>query len=242
MSTSLLYHGWGIRDYQYVRTSYVDGRLIFTVKPDPFSVTCPVCGSHDVLQHGSIHRLWREVPIGPKPVVIQMDMSKETPAPLSKPPQKYTQNAVWRHPSKSQWGWFLQGLPEESSMLFELHPVAPSVVPQDSRPLNMRSKAGRCLSKVNQINAIRDPAVFKLFPDFTQNKIRQTASRQNSHIDIGSLPDLASGHRAEKVDLDIVPLQTVEKNVARCLQIVSCSLNYDQQPYHSLKLDGKVKK
>ena len=65
MSTSLLYHGWGIRGYQYVRTCYVGGRVIFTVKPDPFSVNCPVCGSNDVLQHGSIHRLWREVPIGP---------------------------------------------------------------------------------------------------------------------------------------------------------------------------------
>jgi hypothetical protein len=42
MSTSLLYHGWGIRGYQYVRTSYVGGRAHFTVKPDAFSVTCPV--------------------------------------------------------------------------------------------------------------------------------------------------------------------------------------------------------
>jgi transposase len=76
MSTSLLYHGWGIRGYQYVRTSYVGGRAIFTVKPDAFSVTCPVCGSHDVLQHGCIHRLWREVPIGPKPIVIQMGIPR----------------------------------------------------------------------------------------------------------------------------------------------------------------------
>ena len=76
MSTSLLYHGWGIRGYQYVRTSYVGGRAIFTVKPDAFSVTCPVCGSNDVLQHGCIHRLWREVPIGPKPVVIQMGIPR----------------------------------------------------------------------------------------------------------------------------------------------------------------------
>ena len=63
MSTSLLYQGWGIRGYPYVRTAYVASRLIFTVKPDPFSVTCPVCCSHDVLQHGGIHRLWQEVPM-----------------------------------------------------------------------------------------------------------------------------------------------------------------------------------
>ena len=76
MSTSLLYHGWGIRGYQYVRTCYGGGRVIFTVKPEAFSVTCPACGSHDVLQHGSIHRLWREVPIGPKPIVIQMGIPR----------------------------------------------------------------------------------------------------------------------------------------------------------------------
>ena len=76
MSMSLLYHGWGIRGYQYVRTSYVAGRVIFLVKPDPFSVTCPGCGSHDVLHHGCIHRLWRKVPIGPKPVVIQMSIPR----------------------------------------------------------------------------------------------------------------------------------------------------------------------
>jgi len=36
----------------------------------------PACGSNDVLQHGCIHRLWREVPIGPKPVVIQMGIPR----------------------------------------------------------------------------------------------------------------------------------------------------------------------
>jgi hypothetical protein len=41
----------------------------------------------------------------------------------------------------------------------------------------MSSKPRRCLSKVNQVNAIRDPAVFKLFPDFTQNTIREAANR-----------------------------------------------------------------
>ena len=76
MSTSLLYHGWGIRGYQYVRTCYGGGRVIFTVKPEAFYVTCPACGSHDLLQHGSIHRLWREVPIGPKPIVIQMGIPR----------------------------------------------------------------------------------------------------------------------------------------------------------------------
>ncbi len=35
MSTSLLYHAFGIRGYGYVRTDYQDGRVIFTIMQDP---------------------------------------------------------------------------------------------------------------------------------------------------------------------------------------------------------------
>ena len=31
MSTSLLYHGFGIRGYHYVKTAYEDGQVIFTI-------------------------------------------------------------------------------------------------------------------------------------------------------------------------------------------------------------------
>jgi len=31
MSTSLLYHGFGIRGYQYVKTEYEGGQVVFTV-------------------------------------------------------------------------------------------------------------------------------------------------------------------------------------------------------------------
>ena len=32
MSTSLLYHGFGLVGYTYVRTAYEEGKVIFTVK------------------------------------------------------------------------------------------------------------------------------------------------------------------------------------------------------------------
>ena len=35
MSTSLLYHGFGIRGYRYVRTEYVEGGIVFTIAQDP---------------------------------------------------------------------------------------------------------------------------------------------------------------------------------------------------------------
>jgi hypothetical protein len=35
MSTSLLYHGFGIRGYEYVRTEYRAGEVTFTIRQDP---------------------------------------------------------------------------------------------------------------------------------------------------------------------------------------------------------------
>lgn len=52
MSTSLLYHGWGLIGYRYVRRHYGGGKLIFTVQPHPRSLICPVCHGRDVLHHG----------------------------------------------------------------------------------------------------------------------------------------------------------------------------------------------
>ena len=32
MSTSLLYHAFGVRDYRYVNTEYVEGGVIFSIE------------------------------------------------------------------------------------------------------------------------------------------------------------------------------------------------------------------
>ena len=76
MSTSLLYHGWGLKGYRYVRSHYGGGKLIFTVQPNPRSLTCPVCHCRDILLHGSIYRMWREVSIGSKPIFIPMGIPR----------------------------------------------------------------------------------------------------------------------------------------------------------------------
>lgn len=43
MSTSLLYHAFGIREYKYVSTEYHEGHTIFTIKKERFSLRCPCC-------------------------------------------------------------------------------------------------------------------------------------------------------------------------------------------------------
>ncbi len=40
MSTSLLYHGFGIRGYKYICTRYEKGAMSFAVRQDRFSMRC----------------------------------------------------------------------------------------------------------------------------------------------------------------------------------------------------------
>jgi transposase len=64
MSTSLLYHGFGIRGYQYVRTEYQGGQVVFTIRQDPRTFRCEACGSRDVRPRGKVERRFRSLPIG----------------------------------------------------------------------------------------------------------------------------------------------------------------------------------
>ena len=34
MSTSLLYHGFGVRGYRYARTDFLEGEVVFTIEQD----------------------------------------------------------------------------------------------------------------------------------------------------------------------------------------------------------------
>ena len=76
MSTSLLYHGFGIQGYHYVWTTYNDGQVIFSIKPVPFSLCCPICGSKDLKRRGTITRMFKTVPIGTKAVFIQLPVQR----------------------------------------------------------------------------------------------------------------------------------------------------------------------
>ena len=64
MSTSLLYHAFDIREYNYVRTQYHAGNIIFTIERKPFPHRCPRCKSKDVIRHGTIVRWFHSLPIG----------------------------------------------------------------------------------------------------------------------------------------------------------------------------------
>ena len=76
MSTSLLYHGFGIRGYQYVRTQYEGGKVIFTVRQEVGDLRCGACGSRHVVRRGVYLRRFRSLPIGGRPVQVVLDVPR----------------------------------------------------------------------------------------------------------------------------------------------------------------------
>jgi len=71
MSTSLLYHGFSIRGYQFQRCLFTHGRIIFKIRQRRVDLRCPRCGSHRLKLKGAFNRVFRTTPIGLKPVFIE---------------------------------------------------------------------------------------------------------------------------------------------------------------------------
>lgn len=70
MSTSLLYHAFGIRGYHQTRTEFSGGVVRFHVQPNGKSVCCSSCRSDNVIRRGAKEREFRASPIGTKSTVI----------------------------------------------------------------------------------------------------------------------------------------------------------------------------
>jgi transposase len=76
MSTSLLYHAFGLRGYHPVRTSFDGGRVSFHITQPRDQLRCSACGSDNVWAQGSVLRTFRTVPIGHKPVQIEFPVPR----------------------------------------------------------------------------------------------------------------------------------------------------------------------
>jgi len=74
MSTSLLYHAFGLAGYRYVRQSFLEGSVLFRI--EKVHLRCSQCGSADVWAQGGSERTLRTVPIGPKPVLLQFKVPR----------------------------------------------------------------------------------------------------------------------------------------------------------------------
>ena len=73
MSTSLLYHAFGLQGYRYVHQQFIEGNVIFRVRPKAKLVRCPRCRSFHVIRRGMSERWLRTLPIGFKPVWLVVE-------------------------------------------------------------------------------------------------------------------------------------------------------------------------
>lgn len=76
MSTSLLYHGFGVRGYEYCSTEYVGGGLTMVIEQPREKLCCSQCGGKEVHAKGGVTREFRSVPLGNKPVWLRMKVSR----------------------------------------------------------------------------------------------------------------------------------------------------------------------
>jgi transposase len=76
MSTSLLYHGWGIRGYCYGGSRYRQGTTEFMIEQHPDTWRCSHCGSGDVTGAGQVERRFRDLPIGSRPTWIVLPVPR----------------------------------------------------------------------------------------------------------------------------------------------------------------------
>lgn len=76
MSTSILYHGFGIRGYRYERTYFAEGDIVFSIERDPSSLRCPRCNGGHVIRRGGSLRWFHTVPIGRKSIYIALHVPR----------------------------------------------------------------------------------------------------------------------------------------------------------------------
>lgn len=76
MSTSLMYHAFGLVGYRYVSQSFQGGRVTFRIEQPRERLRCAKCGDADVWAQGGEERTFRTIPIGAKPVQIQFKVPR----------------------------------------------------------------------------------------------------------------------------------------------------------------------
>ena len=76
MSTSLLYHAFGVRGYEYRSTEYAKGGVTMTIELPREALCCSQCGGLHVHSKGGVMREFRSLPIGGKPVRLRLTVPR----------------------------------------------------------------------------------------------------------------------------------------------------------------------
>jgi transposase len=102
MSTSILYHGWGIQGYRYTSMHTVEGQLYFWMEQPRERLRCSTCGTSEVIAQGTTERRFRTLPIGRKPVFLVLpvprvrcsvcDHVRQVKIPFAEPRHQHTRS------------------------------------------------------------------------------------------------------------------------------------------------------
>lgn len=76
MSTSFLYHGFGLVGYEYVRTRYEGGTITFKIRHKREKLRCPVCRGRKLIMRGTTRRRFKSVPVGSKVVFFDLEVQR----------------------------------------------------------------------------------------------------------------------------------------------------------------------
>jgi transposase len=76
MSTSLLYHAWGLRGYHLEAAEFVEGATVFRLRQNDDTLCCGRCGGRTVLREGVVVRRFKTLPIGKKPVWLELPVQR----------------------------------------------------------------------------------------------------------------------------------------------------------------------
>lgn len=76
MSTSLLYHAFGLVGYRQLSQHFEGGRVTLRIELPRERHRCPACGSAEVWDQGGVERTFRTLPIGAKPVHLRFKVPR----------------------------------------------------------------------------------------------------------------------------------------------------------------------
>src|SRR3954467_9012809 len=102
MSTSLLYHAFGVRGYDYTRTRHEGGAVISSIRQETATCRCSSCGSARVIHRGQVTRRFRSLPIGARATFVDLPIPRlechdcgvvrQGGVPLAAPRRSYTRS------------------------------------------------------------------------------------------------------------------------------------------------------
>lgn len=76
MSTSLLYHAFCVRGYQYLRSQFKNGGVEFVIQRNLKDLCCPMCRSSQIKRRGTVTRRFRTLPIGKKGITLVLKVQR----------------------------------------------------------------------------------------------------------------------------------------------------------------------